>query len=94
MFAALIGAPCFMEIEFTNEEDLVRVPIKKEGSADTDVRGRALAPWFAGTWPRTACACERVWPAVVWGDLAGWLTRCATLFSLHGVSAGSVLVHR
>lgn len=38
MFAALIGAPCFMELEFTNEEDLVRVPVKKEGSTDTEVR--------------------------------------------------------
>jgi hypothetical protein len=27
-----------MELEFTNEEDLMRVPMKKEGSADTDVR--------------------------------------------------------
>ena len=38
MFAALIGAPCDVELEFTNEEDLLRVPMKKEGSTETDVR--------------------------------------------------------
>ena len=38
MFAALIGAACDMELEFTNEEDLLRVPMKKEASTETDVR--------------------------------------------------------
>ena len=34
--AALLGAPCDMEIAFTNEDDLLRVPIKRETSAETD----------------------------------------------------------
>lgn len=38
MFAAIMGAPCDMELAFTNEEDLLRVPMKKEGSSDTEVR--------------------------------------------------------
>ena len=61
MFAALIGAPCDMELEFTNEEDLLRVPIKKEGSTETDVREPAAAPLRAllGAASRREALCSR-----------------------------------
>jgi vacuolar protein sorting-associated protein 26 len=34
MWAALVGAPCELEIQFTNEDEMQRVPMKVDGSTD------------------------------------------------------------
>jgi hypothetical protein len=34
MWAALVGAACDVDLEFTNQEDLQTVPMKREGSVD------------------------------------------------------------
>jgi hypothetical protein len=37
MWAALVGAPCDIDLQFTNEEEIQRVPMKVEGSTDPQV---------------------------------------------------------